>query len=138
MSENKTKPTDESPYDFINTIENETKRNDSLKLIEIMKEVTGHEPVMWGESIIGFDEYHYKYDSGREGDFLKVGFSPRKAALTLYIMSGFKPYEEKLKKLGKHKTGGSCLYVKKLDDIDLDILKEMIIHSVNYISDRYK
>lgn len=137
MSDNKTKPTELSVIDFINAVENETKRNDCFRLIDIMKDLTGHEPVMWGDSLVGFGTYHYKYESGREGDFFLTGFSPRKTALTIYIMSGFKPFEDKLPQLGKYKTGSSCLYIKKLDDLDLPILKEMITYSIKYISTKY-
>ena len=95
-----------------------------------MEEVTGKKAVIWGTSIVGFDSYHYKYASGREGDWPIIGFSPRKTMLTVYIMPGFKPYKDKLKKLGKHKLGKSCLYIRKLADIDLGILEEIITDSV--------
>jgi len=97
---------------FINSIENEAKKNDSLKLLSMMEKITKTKPKMWGSSIIGFGKYHYKYESGREGDFMKVGFSPRKQNLTLYIMPGFNRNQELLEKLGKHTTGKSCLYIK--------------------------
>ena len=102
-----------------------------------MKTITGEEPKMWGSSIIGFGAYHYKYDSGREGDMPKVGFSPRKQSLTLYIMNGFDRYEELMEKLGKHKTGKSCLYVNKLADIDEGVLKELITLSFHYMNEKY-
>ena len=98
-----------------------------------MKKITKEEPKMWGPSIIGFGSYHYKYASGREGDFFLTGFSPRKQSLTLYIISGFKRYDELMKKLGKHKTGSSCLYINKLEDIDMKVLKELITESVKYM-----
>jgi hypothetical protein len=137
MSENKTKETDLSVTDFINAVDDETKRNDCHYLVKLMQEITGSEPKMWGTSIIGFGNYHYKYDSGREGDFMRAGFSPRKTALTLYIMAGFSHYDELMKKLGKYKTGKSCLYVKKLADIDMNVLRELIEASVTFMNKRY-
>jgi hypothetical protein len=103
-----------------------------------MKEVTSTEPGMWGNSIVGFGSYHYKYESGREGEWFLTGFSPRKQNLTLYIMSGFTRYNELLKKLGKYKTGKSCLYIKKLEDIDIRILKELVTQSVDHLSKSHK
>ncbi|HNP18839.1 MAG TPA: DUF1801 domain-containing protein [Fulvivirga sp.] len=137
MSENKTQPTNKSVIDFINSVENETKRDDCHTLLKIMKDITGHEPVMWGDSLIGFGNYHYKYASGREGDFFIAGFSPRKTALTIYIMSGFDKHDKLMAKLGKYKTGSSCLYVNKLAVIDLEVLKELIQASVNYMREKY-
>jgi hypothetical protein len=98
-----------------------------------MREVTQEEPIMWGDSIIGFGSYHYKYKSGREGDWFLIGFSPRKQSLTLYIMSGFDGYEEKLNKLGKYRTGKSCLYINKLKDVNLSVLKEIMVDSIDYV-----
>lgn len=137
MAENKTKPTSLKAEDFISQVENPQKRSDSLKVMEMMKEITGKEPVMWGSSLIGFDQYHYKYDSGREGDSLMVGFSPRKQALTIYIMPGFERFDDLMQKLGKYKTGKACLYIKKLEDIDLSILRELISESVKYMRKKY-
>jgi hypothetical protein len=137
MAENKTKETDLSVNDFINNVEDETKRADSFYLTKLMQEITGCEPKMWGGSMVGFGNYHYKYDSGHEGDFFRAGFSPRKAALTLYIMAGFSRYDELMGKLGKYKTGKSCLYVKKLADIDLVILQDLVTSSVDYMKKRY-
>lgn len=133
MAENKTKPTDLVVEDFIDSIEEETKRDDCRELISIMSELTRSEPVMWGNSIVGFGQYHYKYASGREGDFMLLGFSPRKTSLTLYFMDGFDKYAKLLSELGKYKTGKSCLYIKKLDDINRDKLREMIILSVSHL-----
>ncbi|MEM9931759.1 MAG: DUF1801 domain-containing protein [Bacteroidota bacterium] len=130
MAENKTKPTAVSPHDYIAALTDEQKRKDSEWLIAMMEEVTGEPPVMWGPSIIGFGSYHYKYASGREGDMIVVGFSPRKSAFSLYIMSGLASEKEHLAKLGKHKTGKSCLYVKRLSDIDTDVLRQMVVDSV--------
>ena len=135
-NENKTQITNQSVEAFLKGVENEKRRKDSFKVLELMQEITGHEPKMWGPSIIGFGTYHYKYASGREGDFLATGFSPRKTALTLYIMAGFSNYDELMGKLGKFKTGKSCLYVKKLEDINIDVLKELIVISVDYIQNK--
>lgn len=137
MAENKTQPTDQSVKSFIDSLDDQQKIADSWSLLELMKEVTGCEPKMWGPSIIGFDQYHYKYESGREGDWLKTGFSPRKREFSIYIMSGFKRHKELMEKLGKHRTGKSCLYVKKLEDIDMDVLKELVEESVKYMDEKY-
>ena len=130
MSDLKTKPTGASVIEFLNTVEHPVKRADSLTLLEMMKEITDDEPNMWGPSIVGFGEYHYKYPTGREGDWFKVGFSPRKRSLTVYLMTGAKKEEELLRKLGKHRTGVGCLYINKLADVDLDVLKEIIKRSI--------
>ncbi|PKN95399.1 MAG: hypothetical protein CVU44_01570 [Chloroflexi bacterium HGW-Chloroflexi-6] len=130
MSENKTQKTNASVIDFLNSIPDEKKRQDCLTVFEIMRQVTGLEPKMWGASIVGFGDVHYKYASGREGDWFKVGFSPRKQNLTLYIMDGFPRYQSLLADLGKHKTGVSCLYINKLADVNLDVLREMIAQSI--------
>jgi len=137
MAELKTKLNDSSVEDFINALTDETKKRDSFKLLQIMQEITGKPPKMWGDSIIGFDSYHYKYDSGREGDFFITGFSPRKQALSIYIMAGFSRYKELMSQLGKYKTGKSCLYVKNLDAVDEGILKSLITESVNYMRKKY-
>ncbi|WP_234570719.1 DUF1801 domain-containing protein [Rhodohalobacter sp. 614A] len=137
MAENKTQPTDQSVKSFIEALDDQQKIADSYSLVKLMKEVTGCDPKMWGPSIIGFDQYYYKYESGREGNMLKAGFSPRKREFSIYIMSGFKRQEELLQKLGKHRTGKACLYVKKLDDIDMDILREMVEESVKYVDEKY-
>lgn len=137
MAENKTKPTTASVLDFLNSVENEKRREDGLKLFEIFNEVLDEPAVMWGESIVGYGEYHYKYDSGREGDFLLTGFAPRKSNLSVYIMPGFKRYAELLEKLGKHRTGASCLYINKLENIDQEVLKTLIAESVQYMKDKY-
>ena len=137
MSDLKTKKNDASVIDFINSVEDEQKRQDCYEIMGIMKEITGEEPKMWGGSIVGFGSYHYKYNSGREGDWFLTGFSPRKQNLSLYIMSGFDHYGTMMAKLGKYKTGKSCLYIKQLADIDGNILKEMITNSVEMISKMY-
>lgn len=126
--ENKTKPGQVSVSAFLGTLD-EQKRADSERLIEIMRGVTNHEPVMWGASIIGFDTHHYRYDSGREGDICAIGFSPRKASLTVYINEGFDAYGDLLEKLGDHTTSVSCLYLKKLSDVDESVLRELINRS---------
>lgn len=136
MAELKTKLNDASVEKFLNSVEDEEKRELSYKILELMKKITKEEPKMWGTSIIGFGTYHYKYKSGQEGDWMQVGFSPRKQALTLYIMSGFSKYEDLMNKLGKYKTGKSCLYIKKEEDIDFKVLKELIAQSVKYIRNK--
>ena len=130
MAELKTKQSEASVEDFINKVEDEKRRMDSFKVLELIKRITGEEPKMWGPAIIGFGHHQYKYASGRELDWMLTGFSPRKQNLTLYIMTGFDRYEELLGKLGKFKTGKSCLYIKKLEDINLEVLSEIVLSSV--------
>lgn len=137
MSELKTKPTGQSVVDFINQVEDEVKREDCFKLLALMQEVTHEAPRMWGSTIVGFERYVYKYASGKTGEWPIVGFSPRKQNLSLYIMAGFDDYEELLAKLGKHKLGKSCLYVKRLADIDMEVLKELVSQSVQYMRETY-
>jgi hypothetical protein len=134
MAELKTKPNEQSVEAFLNSVEDEKKRQDCLTVLEIMRQITKAEPQMWGTSMVGFGTYHYKYESGREGDWFVAGFSPRKQNLTLYIMAGFSRYDELLSKLGKFKTGKSCLYINKIEDVDLKTLKELIKQSVAYVS----
>ncbi|WP_425049405.1 DUF1801 domain-containing protein [Psychromarinibacter sp. S121] len=126
MSENKTQATGAEVGDFLDTVEPERKRDEARRLDAIFREVTGFAPVMWGPSIVGYGRYHYVYKSGRKGDFLATGFSPRKAAHSIYIMPGYADFGEILGRLGKHKIGKSCLYVNKLADIDEDVLRELI------------
>jgi len=133
MAELKTKRNKGDVEAFLNSVANEKKRQDSFTILDLMKKITGMEPEMWGDSIVGFGSYHYKYGSGREGDWFVTGFSPRKQSLTLYIMSGFDEYDRLLSKLGKHSTGKSCLYIKKIEDIDIDALEELVKRSVEYI-----
>lgn len=128
MAQNKTTPNEQSVEQFLNAIEDERKRKDSFTILELMKQVTELEPTMWGSSIIGFGNHHYKYESGREGDTLVIGFSPRKQNLTLYLGS-FEQKADLLKQLGKHTLGKGCLYIKRLDDVDLPTLKSMIEES---------
>ena len=127
MAEPKTKITEVSPLSFLNAIDNAQQRDDSFKLLAIMKEITGLEPKMWGPSIVGFGEYHYVYDSGHEGDCCLVGFSPRKGKMSLYIMpGGVAPFAAQLKQLGKHKAGKGCLYINKLADVNEAVLRQII------------
>ncbi len=126
MVENKTKATGADVLKFLHLVEPQKRRDDALVLHDLFTKLSGFEAHMWGPSIIGFGQYHYVYDSGREGDFLATGFSPRKANMVLYIMPGYQDYDEILGRLGKHRLGKSCLYINKLDDIDLDVLRELI------------
>ena len=122
---------------FLDGVENPRRREDARRLLALMQEVTGELPKMWGATIVGFGSYHYRYASGREGDWPVVGFAPRKQNLVLYIMPGFTRYSALLAKLGKHRTGKSCLYVNKLDDIDPRILEELVRESVAEMKRRY-
>jgi len=137
MSQNKTRPNTTSVTSFLDSVVDEIQRRDIYTLIRIIKGITGEEPVMWGPSIIGFGSYHYKYDSGREGDMMLTGFSPRKQSLSLYIMAGFTKYEALMQKLGKHKTGKSCLCIKRLSEINTDVLMELIKASYNHYNHKY-
>lgn len=128
-SDMKTVATKASVTQFIAAVENEDRKKDAKKLLTIMKKVTGEKPVMWGSSMIGFGSYHYKYESGREGDFMNVGFSPRKANLVLYVLGSLDDYDPLLKKLGKHKRGRACLYLNRLDDVDQAVLEKIIDNS---------
>jgi hypothetical protein len=130
MAETKTKPTTERVEDFLNKISDEERRADCFQVAKIMEEITGEKATMWGPSIVGFGSYHYKYDSGREGDWLITGFSPRKKDLTLYMMMGFEKHPELMEKLGKHSRAKSCLYIKRLSDIHVPTLKKLIKSSV--------
>ncbi|PCH69433.1 MAG: hypothetical protein COC01_01405 [Bacteroidetes bacterium] len=138
MAELKTKRNKQSVDQFLNTVIDEKKRQDCYAVLEIMKQVTNEEPEMWGTSIVGFGTYHYKYESGHEGDAPLTGFSPRKQNLTLYILTGFERYDEWMAKLGKHKTGKSCLYINKLEDIDLNVLKKLVARSVEVMKKKYE
>jgi len=130
MAELKTKPTAASVKEFLNQIPDKERREDCFAVAKIMEEVTGDKPKMWGPSIVGFGTYHYKYASGREGDWPVTGFSPRKKDLTLYIMMGFEKHPELMQKLGKHSVGKSCLYIKHLSDVHLPTLKKLIKASI--------
>ena len=139
MAELKTQKTKVDAKDFIDQVEDEQKKSDSKMLIKIFSDVTGEKPVMWGASIIGFGQYHYKSErSKQEGDWPLVAFSPRKQNITLYIMAGFGEYQELLKKIGKHKTStGSCLYIKRLSDIDVEVLKKLIKLSFDHMKEKH-
>ena len=137
MSAAKTTRTESSVEEFLAQVDNPTRRADSRVLLELMEEVTGETAAMWGTSIVGFERYVYQYASGKTGEWPIIGFSPRKQNLTLYIMPGFDHYEELLAKLGKHKLGKSCLYVKRLADIDMEVLKELAVQSVQYMRETY-
>lgn len=134
MSEAKTRPTEQSVEEFLAGIADERQRADSRALVALMREVTGAEPRMWGPSIVGFGSYHYRYASGREGDWMLTGFSPRKQSLTLYLSYGLEGQEELLGRLGKHKLGKACLYLKRLDDADPAALRELIRRSVDELA----
>ena len=133
MTKNKTTETIESVADFVNALKGETKQTDSFRLIELIGKITKLEPKMWGASIIGFGSYHYKYESGHEGDAPLVGFSPRAAALTLYLAGAFERSAALLEKLGKHKTSKGCLYIAKLEDVDLKVLEKIIQEHFKYM-----
>jgi hypothetical protein len=136
MAELKTKQNEQDVYEFLDGVSNETRKNDSYKVLELMQTATGVEPKMWGDSIVGFGSYHYKYASGREGDWFLTGFSPRKQSLTLYIMPGFDEYEALLEELGKHKIGKSCLYINKLEDVDISVLRKLVEKSVKKMAEQ--
>ena len=130
MAENSTAPTDVDPREFVAAVEHPTRRAAAETLLDLMQRVTGCEPKMWGPSIIGFGRYHYVYDSGREGDFMLAGFSPRKSNLVIYTMPGYADLDDQLERLGKHKIGKSCLYVNKLADVDVSVLEEIVADGV--------
>jgi hypothetical protein len=134
MAELKTQRTKQSVKAFLAAIPDERKRRDAVAIAALMEQITKARPAMWGSSIVGFGSYHYTYASGREGDWPVVGFSPRKQNLTLYIMAGFDGYGELLQKLGKYKTGKSCLYINRLDDVHVPTLKELIKQSVRHMA----
>lgn len=137
MSTLKTTPHDGSISAFLDGLADEKQRQDAYQILALMEEATGQPPKMWGPSIIGFGNYHYKYASGREGDWFLAGFSPRKQNLTLYIMAGFEHYDSLMAQLGKYKTGKSCLYIKKLEDVNQEVLRMLIKESVQYMAERY-
>ena len=128
MAENKTQATGEDIETFLNTVEHPVRRENALVVLALMRKVSGVEPRMWGTSMVGFGQYHYKYDSGREGDCYIIGFSPRKANLTLYIMPGYQDLSSYLSRLGKHKIGKCCLYINKLADVDMAVLEELLVY----------
>ena len=137
MAELKTKLNDSSVEAFLNAVEDDQKRADSFKLLKMMEEISGEPAKMWGTNIVGFGTYHYVYASGREGDWMLTGFSPRKASISVYLMAGFEEFDDELAGLGKHKVGKGCLYVKTLSDIDEKILRKMIKKSIGIMKKRY-
>lgn len=137
MAKNKTGETEESVADFIAAVDSETKRDDSFRLIELMRQASGHEPKMWGPSIIGFGRYHYKYNSGHEGDAPLIGFSPRKAAISLYVFSGLEEHRHLLDGLGKFKIGKACIYIKKLSDVDEKKLTVLMKKTIEFLKSKY-
>ena len=137
MSDLKTRPSKASAVKYIQSVEHPTRQKDGLALLDLMIEITGEKPVMWGDSIIGFGKYHYE-NTCKGGSWPIVGFSPRKSAISVYIMPGFSDYQPLLDKLGKHKTGKSCLYINKLADIDLDVLAQLISKSIDYMQSKYQ
>ncbi len=136
MAELKTKRTEASVKDFLDNLD-EARRPDCSKLVRMMKKATGAQPTMWGPSMVGFGSYRYRYASGREGDWFIAGFSPRKSDLTLYIMAGFARYDALLSKLGKFKTGKSCLYIRRLADVDTQVLEDLVGASVEHMKQAY-
>lgn len=137
MAELKTKETSASVGDFLKSVDDARKRSDCRKVAAMMRKATGKKAKMWGSSIVGFGSYHYKYASGQEGDHMLTGFSPRKQSLTVYIMPGFSGYSSLMKKLGRYKTGKSCLYIKTLEDVDTDVLQTLIEKSVRDMRAKY-
>lgn len=137
MSDLKTKQTEASVEDFLNGIEDEAKREDCRKIAGMIENAIGCKPKMWGESIVGYGRYHYKYASGREGDWFRAGFAPRAQNITVYLMDGFERYDELMAKLGKHSKGKSCLYIKRLSDLDTSVLNELIKESVKNFEQKY-
>ncbi len=137
MPENKTKPETASVADFLAAVKDPRRRQDAEQVCALMAEVTGEPPVMWGASIVGFGRYRYQYDSGRSGEWALTGFSPRSSALTLYISDGFPSHQALLARLGPHKTGKACLYLKRLEDVDLDVLRQLVAASVAHMREKY-
>lgn len=138
MGDNKTKPTNSSVSAFLDAIEGDERRKDCQMLAAMMTKITGKPAVMWGPSIVGFDTYHYKYESGREGDMAVTGFSPRKGDISVYLTAGSAEQADLLARLGRHKMGKSCLYIRKLSDVDLTVLEQLISGSVAEIKRRYR
>jgi hypothetical protein len=134
----KTVPSRRDVEEFLDGVADERRRAECRAVMAMMRDVTGEEPRLWGPSIIGFGRYHYRYESGREGEWFLTGVAPRKGALTVYVMAGFDRYEELMARLGKHTTGKSCLYIKRLDDIDTDVLRELVDRSVRHTAATYR
>ncbi len=137
MYEAKTKPNDTNVIEFIEKVESPKKKEDAYKLLDIFTETSGYEPKMWGDSIIGFGQYHYVYKTGHEGDAPLVGFSPRKSNFSLYFATGDEDRNKLLSKFGKHKSGAACVYINKLEDVDVGVLKELIVQSIEFLNGLY-
>ena len=137
MAELKTRPNKASVRQYIASLESDVRKSESKQIFALMRRVTGHRAKMWGESIVGFGSYHYMYESGREGDWLLTGFSPRKQNMTIYVMNGFSDYKKLLAKLGKHKHSKSCLYLPRVENVDLGILEEIVTRSVAHMRRSY-
>ncbi len=137
MVANLTLPDSASVADFLDRVEDPQRRADCVNLCKLMERLSGEAPCMWGKAMVGFGSYHYRYESGREGDWFRVGFAPRKRELTLYIMAGFDRYESLMSQLGRHRVGKSCLYIKRLSDIDLEVLEALVIESLRYMAAAY-
>ncbi|MGJ8625053.1 MAG: DUF1801 domain-containing protein [Yoonia sp.] len=137
MTDNKTRRTEQAVGDFLNAVDHPVRRADALILDDMFRRVTGWTPKMWGPAMVGYGSYHYIYDSGREGDFLATGFSPRKASLSLYIMPGYQDFGDILDRLGKHKKGKACLYINKLADVDLTVVEEIIRAGLTDLNTRW-
>ncbi len=137
MTKNKTEFTDKNVDDFLQTLESEQKRKDSYELIALMEKITEEKAKMWGSTIVGFGNYHYKYESGHEGNAPLIGFSPRKTAISLYVFTGLQEHEHMLENLGKFTMGKACIYVKRLTDINLDALTGLMNHSIDCVSTKY-
>lgn len=137
MYELKTKLNDGDVLVFLNSVENKKRQSDSFVILDLLKDITQEEPKMWGTSIIGFGKYHYKTKSGIESDWMQIGFSPRKQSLSLYLMDGYDKYGSLLDQLGKHKIGKSCLYINKIEDVNLDVLKSLLESSYQYVKENY-
>jgi len=138
MAEQKTKPTDQSVNGFLDKITDETRRTECYAILDMMRRVTKDEPKMWGSALVGFGNYHYKYASGHEGDCFVTGFASRKGALTLYLTAGVERFPKLLARLGKHKAGKGCLYIKKLDDVNVSVLEDLVKQSVEHTRATYK
>ena len=137
MADLKTRPNDGSVTEFLNSIDDPAKRADCRKIAAIMRAATGARAKMWGTSIVGYGRYHYRYASGREGDWFECGYSPRAQNITLYIMPGYSPFKDLMKRLGKYKAGKSCLYIRRLSDVDVAVLEELITKSVLHLRKLY-
>jgi hypothetical protein len=137
MAQNKTVQNHGSVDDFLASVSHKQRKADATVILDMMKNITGLEPAMWGKTLVGFDTYHYKYDSGREGDMFMLGCSPRKQNLVIYIVPGFEDYADHLARLGKHKSSVSCLYINKLDDVDMDVLEDLMTQSYKDMKAKY-